>query len=171
MKEYRHPRRSYSLTEQVEQIVYLWGAWWLSDKFCALHPRGRRFEPHSSRHEETLGKSFTRSCLYNALSFSFRMTYWVIGGFRSGPELLSEIMKTTLLAIPCDKPVKVSGPKWSSSGGSRHSAREPHHMADILYPVIAVAAFVSFDIFNKRLLYCIVLYCRFRHSAGRREPI
>jgi len=26
-------------------------------------------------------------------------------------------------------------------------------------PVIAVAAFVSFDIFNKRLLYCIVLYC------------
>ena len=26
----------------------------------------------------------------------------------------------------------------------------------VLYPVIAVAAFVSFDIFNKRLLYCIV---------------
>src|SRR6218665_2749299 len=36
------------------------------------------------------------------------------------------------------------------------------HLTDsyhcILYPVIAVAAFVSFDIFNKRLLYCI-LYC------------
>src|SRR6218665_3212431 len=28
-----------------------------------------------------------------------------------------------------------------------------------LYPVIAVAALVSFDIFNKRLLYCIVSGC------------
>ena len=40
------------------------GVWWLRGKFGALRPEGRRFESHSSRHVETLGKSFTRaSCL------------------------------------------------------------------------------------------------------------
>ena len=39
--------------------------WWFSGKFSALRPHGRRFEPHSSRHVGTLGKSLTRSCLYN----------------------------------------------------------------------------------------------------------
>src|SRR6218665_1693707 len=34
------------------------GAWWLSFKFGALCPGGRRFESHSSRHIGTLGKSF-----------------------------------------------------------------------------------------------------------------
>src|SRR6218665_65238 len=43
------------------------GAWSLSFKFGAFHPHGHRFEPHSSRHVGTLGKSFTRSCLYNAM--------------------------------------------------------------------------------------------------------
>ena len=38
-------------------------AWWLSDRFSALRPEGRRFESHSSRDVETLGKSFTQSCL------------------------------------------------------------------------------------------------------------
>src|SRR6218665_3729543 len=28
------------------------GAWWLSGKFSALRPEGRRFETHSSRHVE-----------------------------------------------------------------------------------------------------------------------
>src|SRR6218665_2178105 len=37
-------------------------AWWFSGKFVALRPQGCRFEPHSSRHVGTLGKSFTRSC-------------------------------------------------------------------------------------------------------------
>ena|SRR6218665_1642599 len=39
-------------------------AWWRSGKFGVLHPQGHRFKPHSSRHVGTLGKSFTRSCLY-----------------------------------------------------------------------------------------------------------
>ena len=32
-------------------------------KFGALHPEGRRFESHSTRHIETWSKSFTHSCL------------------------------------------------------------------------------------------------------------
>src|SRR6218665_253388 len=44
-----------------------YGEWWLSGKFSALHPQGRRFEPHSSHHIGTLGKSFSHSCLYNVM--------------------------------------------------------------------------------------------------------
>ena len=43
-------------------IIPCW-AWWLSGRFGALCPEGRRFESHCSRHIGTLGKSFTRSCL------------------------------------------------------------------------------------------------------------
>ena len=39
------------------------GAWWLSGRFGALRPDGRRFESHSSHHVGTLGKSFTYSCM------------------------------------------------------------------------------------------------------------
>jgi|SRR6218665_1025560 len=39
------------------------GAWWLSGRFGALCPEGRKFEYPSSRHVGTLGKIFTRSCL------------------------------------------------------------------------------------------------------------
>ena len=39
------------------------GAWWLSGKFGALHPEGRRFESHSSHHVGTLSKTFIRSWL------------------------------------------------------------------------------------------------------------
>ena len=41
------------------------GAWWLSGRFGALSPEGRRFETHSSRQVRvrTLDKSFTYSCL------------------------------------------------------------------------------------------------------------
>jgi len=37
------------------------GAWWLSGRFGALHPEGRRFQSHSSHHVGTLGMFFTRS--------------------------------------------------------------------------------------------------------------
>src|SRR6218665_1050226 len=47
---------------QLQTLTY--GAWWLSGRFDALPPEGRRFESHSSRHVGTLGKSFTRSCLW-----------------------------------------------------------------------------------------------------------
>ena len=36
------------------------------DKVDAFRPEGRGFESRSSRHEGTLGKSFTYSCLYSA---------------------------------------------------------------------------------------------------------
>ena len=48
----------------VQHVPYSCGAWWLSGKSGALHPEGRRFKTHSSRHVRTLGKSFTHSCLY-----------------------------------------------------------------------------------------------------------
>ena len=41
---------------------FCYGAWWLSGRFGALGPEGRRFESHSSRHAGTLDKSLTRSC-------------------------------------------------------------------------------------------------------------
>src|SRR6218665_1823858 len=40
------------------------GAWWLIGRFVAFRPKGRGFESRSSRHTGTLGKSFTRSCLW-----------------------------------------------------------------------------------------------------------
>src|SRR6218665_381169 len=41
--------------------------WWLGGRICAWRPQGRRLESHSSRHVGTLGKSFTRSCLYDVV--------------------------------------------------------------------------------------------------------
>ena len=40
------------------------GVWWLIGRFVAFRPKGREFESRSSRHVGTLGKSFTRSCLW-----------------------------------------------------------------------------------------------------------
>src|SRR6218665_1239756 len=40
------------------------GARWLIGRFDAFRPKGRGFESRSSRHVKTLGKSFTRSCLW-----------------------------------------------------------------------------------------------------------
>ena len=37
---------------------------WLLGKFVAFSPKGRVFESRSGRHVRTLGKSFTRSCLW-----------------------------------------------------------------------------------------------------------
>ena len=37
--------------------------WWLIGRFDAYRPKGRGFESLSSRHVESLGKSFTRNCL------------------------------------------------------------------------------------------------------------
>src|SRR6218665_276301 len=45
----------------------VYGVWWLSIKLGALHPQGHMFEPHSGCYVGTLGKSFTRSCLYNVI--------------------------------------------------------------------------------------------------------
>ena len=43
---------------------FLYGAWWLIDRFVGFCPKGREFESRSSRHVGTLGKSFTRSDLW-----------------------------------------------------------------------------------------------------------
>ena len=45
-------------------ILHYFGAWWVIDRFIAFHPNGRGFESRSSRYIGTLGKSFTRSCLW-----------------------------------------------------------------------------------------------------------
>ena len=39
------------------------GAWWLSGKFGALRPEGRRFKSHCGRQVGTSSHSFTHSCL------------------------------------------------------------------------------------------------------------
>src|SRR6218665_1714876 len=44
--------------------IYICGAWWLIGRFVTFRPKGRGFEYRSSRHVGTLGKSFTRSCLW-----------------------------------------------------------------------------------------------------------
>jgi len=38
--------------------------WRLIGRFGTFRPKGHGFESHSSRHVGTLGKSFTRSCLW-----------------------------------------------------------------------------------------------------------
>jgi len=43
----------------------------------ALRPKGRRFKFHFRRHVRTLGKSFTRSCLYNAMWRSLPRPTWL----------------------------------------------------------------------------------------------
>ena len=48
---------------KVGSDLHMNGAWCLSGRFGALRLEGRRFESLSSRHVETLGKSFTGSCL------------------------------------------------------------------------------------------------------------
>ena len=39
-------------------------AWWLIGRFVAFRPKDCGFESRSNRHLGTLGKSFTRSCLW-----------------------------------------------------------------------------------------------------------
>src|SRR6218665_601461 len=40
------------------------GAWWLIGRVDACQPEGHGIEWRSSHHVETLGKSFTRNCLW-----------------------------------------------------------------------------------------------------------
>ena len=46
------------------QLIHFCGAWWLIGRLFVFHPKGRGFEYCSSCHVKTLGKSFTRSCLW-----------------------------------------------------------------------------------------------------------
>ena len=48
-------------------IVYLYycGVGWLFGRFVAFRVKGHGFEYRSNRHIGTLGKSFTRSCLWH----------------------------------------------------------------------------------------------------------
>jgi len=41
------------------------GVWWLIGRFDAFRPKGNGFESHCSCHVGTLGKLFTRSCLWH----------------------------------------------------------------------------------------------------------
>src|SRR6218665_3820719 len=54
----------------VAQCHIQW-ACWLIGRFGAFRPMDRRLKSRSSRHVETLGKSFTRSCLWR-LGVKFR---------------------------------------------------------------------------------------------------
>ena len=53
--------------QQVNIAVYYFNnvcdAWWLIGIFVAFLPESHEFESHSSRHDGTLDRSFTRSCL------------------------------------------------------------------------------------------------------------
>ena len=53
---------SYSLAYSCTTSSQNW-AWWLIGRFVAFRAKGRGFESRSSRHVETLGKSFTYSAL------------------------------------------------------------------------------------------------------------
>ena len=55
---------SMSMLIIISNFAMMRGAWWLSGKFGALSPKGRRFESHSCHHVGTLGKFFTHSCMY-----------------------------------------------------------------------------------------------------------
>ena len=58
------------ISNVMDFIAMLWTsrrAWWLCGKFGALHLQDHRFEPHSSCHIGTLGKSFTHNCLYDVM--------------------------------------------------------------------------------------------------------
>src|SRR6218665_2373418 len=50
------------ITQSIEKTLLDW-EWWLIGRFVTFRPKGRGFKSRSSRHVETLGKSFTRSCL------------------------------------------------------------------------------------------------------------
>ena len=54
-------------------------AWWLMGRFDVFRPRGRGFESRSSHHVGTLGKSFTRSCLYR-FGVKFRHSIRAVSG-------------------------------------------------------------------------------------------
>ena|SRR6218665_800012 len=44
--------------------LYMRGLCWLIGRFVTFHLKGHGIKSHSSRHVGTLGKSFTRSCLW-----------------------------------------------------------------------------------------------------------
>jgi len=46
-----------------EWRTWICEVWWLTCRFGALRPEGRRLESHSSHHVGTLGKSFAYNCL------------------------------------------------------------------------------------------------------------
>jgi len=58
--------------------------WWLIGRFVALRPKGRGLDSCSSLHVGTLGKSFTRSCLWrlalnsDTLSVLCRERLWAV---------------------------------------------------------------------------------------------
>src|SRR6218665_1177671 len=76
-------------------VTYL-GVWWLSGRFGGLHPEGRRFKSHSSRHMGTFGK-FPRSCpaLFGVLTLGMlKPVFW-----QTGFRLLKTGFKPVLLTF------------------------------------------------------------------------
>ena len=67
------------------------GAWWLIGRFITFRPKGRGFKSHSSRRVGTLGKSFTRSCLWH-----FGVKLWHSIRVASGVPLSSSGLEEAL---------------------------------------------------------------------------
>src|SRR6218665_1870823 len=73
-----HPFVHYSITTfhaSIHLFIYplhTCEAWWLIGRFDTFRPNGCGFESRSSRHVGTLGKSFTRSCLWR---FSLKLRH------------------------------------------------------------------------------------------------
>ena len=65
------------------------GAWWLIGRFDTLRPKGRGFESCSGRHVETLGKTFTRSCLR---CFVMKLSIHAVSGAPLSSSGLEEVL-------------------------------------------------------------------------------
>src|SRR6218665_818937 len=71
----------------IHHYIYIW-TWWLIGRFVAFHPKGCGFKSLSSRHAGTLGKSYTRSCLW-CFGVKLRHSICAVSGAplsSSGPE-------------------------------------------------------------------------------------
>ena len=60
-------------------LVNAWGYGWRIGRVDAFRSKGRRFKSCSSRHIGTLGKSFTRSCLWRCV-MKFRHSICAVSG-------------------------------------------------------------------------------------------
>src|SRR6218665_39270 len=72
-------------------ITIICGTWWLIGTFVAFRPKGRGFESRSSLHVRSLGKSFTRSCLWR-FGMELRHSIRAVSGAPLSGSALEEVL-------------------------------------------------------------------------------
>ena len=78
----------------LEYLTCICWAWWFIGRFVAFRPNCHGFESRSSRHVDTLGKFFTRSCLWrfgvklrHIVSVKCRERLWLVVDWRGAIEI------------------------------------------------------------------------------------